>query len=58
MAKLYLEGEKPVDDLLKEIDEIFPHQHFGPTDSIESIMYVSGQRSVVEYLFNKYNQED
>lgn len=53
MAELYLSDERPADKLLEELEEVFPAPVFGPTDSIEKIMYISGQRSVVEYLKTK-----
>ena len=50
MADLHLSDERPFDKLITELEEIYPAPTFGPTDSIEKIMYVSGQRSVIEYL--------
>ena len=51
MAKqLHLSDDRPFDKLLKELEEVYPAPAFGPADSIEKIMYVSGQRSVIEYL--------
>lgn len=50
MAELHLSDDRPFDKLVKELDEVYPAPTFGPTDSIEKIMYVSGQRSVIEYL--------
>ena len=50
MAELYLSDERPADKLLEELEEVFPAPVFGPTDNIEKIMYISGQRSVIEYL--------
>jgi hypothetical protein len=36
--------------VLKELEEIFPVVTPSPDDSIEQIMYRSGQRSVVDWL--------
>ena len=38
--------------LQQQLDEMFPPVNPSPNDSIESIMYRSGQRSVVEWLIN------
>lgn len=54
MAELYLSDERPTDKLIEELEEVFPAPNFGPADPIEKIMYVSGQRSVVNYLKSKY----
>ena len=56
MAELHLSDDRPFDKLVKELEEVYPAPTFGPADSIEKIMYVSGQRSVIEYL--KAKQEN
>jgi len=43
--------------VLEEMEEFFPPTNPGPTDSISTIMYRSGQRSVVEWLKNKLANE-
>lgn len=51
MAKtIHLSDDGPLTKLVDELDQVFPAPQFGPTDAIEKIMYVSGQRSVVEYI--------
>lgn len=39
-----------LDKLLIELDECFPHITPTPADNIAKIMYLAGQRSVVEYI--------
>jgi len=39
--------------MVQQLNETFPVINPSPKDSIESIMYRSGQRSVVEWLINK-----
>ena len=39
--------------VLNEMDDRFPPVNPSPDDSIEKIMYRSGQRSVVEWLTNR-----
>ena len=39
------------------LDETFPVTHPTPDDTIEKIMYRSGQRSVVEWV-NKYIEDN
>ena len=36
--------------LLQQLDETFPPTNPNPEDSMEKIMYRSGQRSVVEWI--------
>ena len=42
--------------MVQELEELFPPLTPTPTDSIESIMYRSGQRSVVEWLQQRIEQ--
>lgn len=42
--------------LLAALDETFPPATPGPEDSMQSIMYKSGQRSVIEWIY--YYMED
>ncbi len=44
--------------VLSEMDERFPVVNPFPDDSIEKIMYRSGQRSVVEWLQNRLDNDD
>ena len=41
--------------MLQQLDEIFPPTNPNPEDTMEKIMYRSGQRSVVEWI--KENME-
>ena len=41
---------------LNEMDELFPPLSIGPTDPINTIMFRAGQRSVVEWLKQKLDQ--
>lgn len=38
--------------LLQQLDETFPPTNPNPEDTMEKIMYRSGQRSVVEWIIN------
>jgi len=44
--------------VLSEMDERFPVVNSSPDDSIQKIMYRSGQRSVVEWLKNRLDNDD
>ncbi len=46
-----------VSSVLQEMEELFPPTNPGPGDSISTIMYRSGQRSVVEWLKHKLSDE-
>jgi hypothetical protein len=41
------------DDLIKELDKIFPNQCASINESEREIFFKSGQRSVVEFLKSK-----
>tara|TARA_E500000305_G_scaffold46033_1_gene35797 strand:- start:55 stop:252 length:198 start_codon:yes stop_codon:yes gene_type:complete len=43
-------GQDFLEKLLEELDTVFPQTLPQPNDSLSSIMFYSGQRSVVEYL--------
>ena len=43
--------------VLHQMEERFPPVNPSPEDSIEKIMYRSGQRSVVEWLVDKLENE-
>ena len=43
--------------LINELEDTFPPQTPTPDQSISSIMYRSGQRSVVEWILNKLDEE-
>ena len=42
--------------IIEELNEIFPPLNPSPSDSTAAIMYKAGQRSVVEWLFNRINE--
>ena len=44
--------------VLTEMEDRFPPVTPSPEDSIEKIMYRSGQRSVVEWLVNRLENND
>ena len=44
--------------LIEELDAVFPQVSPSPSDELSQIMYRSGQRSVVEYLINKLDQDN
>jgi hypothetical protein len=43
--------------LINELEQNFPPINPAPDDSIEKIMYRSGQRSVVEWLINRIEKQ-
>jgi hypothetical protein len=46
-----------VKSILAEMEETFPPRNPGPGDSISTIMYRSGQRSVVEWLNHRLSED-
>ena len=51
-------GPRFDDYVIKELQENFPPCSPLPDDTMEKIMYQSGQRSVVEWLINRLNEEN
>ena len=43
--------------ILTELEENFPPTTPNPEDSMQKIMYRSGQRSVVEWIVRRMNEE-
>jgi hypothetical protein len=54
------ETDLPVttDDLIKYSDKTFPTRTPQPSDSLSEIMYRSGQRSVIDFLKQKLNDQE
>mgnify|MGYP003332381465 CR=1 FL=1 len=42
--------------MVQQLNETFPPSIFTPDDTMEKIMYRSGQRSVVEWVQNKMEE--
>ena len=57
MADLSVEevfgGQDLLDKLIDELDAVYPQYFPQPDDTLAKIMYISGQRSVIEYLITK-----
>ena len=47
-----------LESILAELDEIYPPTNPTPNDNIETIMYRSGQRSVVEWIRERVSNEE
>jgi len=45
-----------IESVLNELEEIHPPLNPTPDESMEKIMYRSGQRSVVEWIKNKVSE--
>lgn len=43
--------------IISELEDVFPPTTFTPEDTMEKIMYRSGQRSVVEWIKDRMNEE-
>ena len=57
LSTLKLHNER-VDDLLKKVEDNFKWSPVHPKESIESIMYRSGQASVIAYIKNLLDEEE
>lgn len=49
-------GDAPVQKLLEDLQATFPLYNPSPDDSISKIMYLAGQRSVVEYINSRLEE--
>jgi hypothetical protein len=47
-----------VERLLEELEDLYPNFTPQPDNSIEHIMYRAGQRSVVDYIKSKLEEDD
>jgi hypothetical protein len=45
-----------LDQILQEMEEVFPSVTPSPDNDLRQIMYKSGQRSVVEWLINRLDK--
>ena len=52
-----LPGNKNLSALVDELDELYPLFTPSPRDDDRTIMYRAGQRSVVDYILSKMNNE-
>jgi len=52
-----LPGNKNLQALVDELEEMYPPINPTPRDEDRAIMYRAGQRSVVEYILSKMNHE-
>lgn len=43
-------GDSAIEKLVDKLDQAFPLYNPAPDDKIEKIMYLAGQRSVVEFI--------
>lgn len=46
-----------IKSILNELEEVFPDEVFTPEDTMEKIMYRSGQRSVVEWIKQRMEED-
>jgi len=56
LSTLKLHAER-IEGLVKELDDLFPAFVATPTDSYETIMFRSGQRSVVEWIKQRISED-
>jgi hypothetical protein len=46
------DGDRIIAELLEQLEELYPLYNPNPSDSLAKIMYLAGQRSVVEYIYS------
>ena len=47
-----------LEHILSELEEVYPQVTPSPEDSLETIMYRSGQRSVVDWIKTRIKEEN
>ena len=47
-----------IHDLIKYLDKTYPNRTSQPSDTLADIMYRSGQRSVIDFLKQKLNDQE
>jgi hypothetical protein len=56
LSTLNLFGER-IQDVVNELEDLFPAYNPTPHDSYETIMFRSGQRSVVEWIKQRISED-
>jgi hypothetical protein len=46
-----------IEQLLAELEDVFPPVNPTPDTSLSNVMYRAGQRSVVEWISSKFDEE-
>jgi hypothetical protein len=49
-VKDVFDGDRIIAELLEKLEELYPLYNPNPTDNLAKIMYLAGQRSVVDYI--------
>jgi hypothetical protein len=49
-SKDVFDGDRVIEELLEKLEELYPLYNPNPSDPLAKIMYLAGQRSVVEYI--------
>ena len=50
-------GKLPVDSIIEKLEETFPNSTPQPTDTINDIMFRSGQQSVIEFIKQEFTED-
>jgi hypothetical protein len=46
------DGDRIIAELLEQLEELYPLYNPNPSDPLAKIMYLAGQRSVVDYIYS------
>jgi hypothetical protein len=49
-VKDVFDGDRIIAELLEKLEELYPLYNPNPSDNLAKIMYLAGQRSVVDYI--------
>ena len=50
-------GEAPIKKIITKLEETFPNSTPQPTDTINDIMFRSGQQSVIEFIKQEFTED-
>jgi hypothetical protein len=51
-SKDVFDGDRVISELLEKLEELYPLYNPYPEDSLAKIMFLAGQRSVVDYIYS------
>ena len=52
-----LTGDLPINKIIIKLEETFPNSTPQPSDSINDIMFRSGQQSVIEFIKQEFTED-
>jgi hypothetical protein len=57
-SKDVFDGDRVIYELLEKLEELYPLYNPNPSDSLAKIMFLAGQRSIVDYIHYIYSLKE